>query len=216
MKAKTILKLSELPDDVEVSREYIHTTYTVAELKREILVLKEPHHEQKGWAVISREKWYPDAKYMIESYIDNEADDLYEDADESLRNGIGTDDVIAAVKAVLDAAMPDGLDYWTFGKDVEIDIFPPTLKLSELRPFQYLNYNGEIYTKEQVIALIQSDQYAPTQRLTTVSDNYIQRALLDASASYKRGEVVGDFCEHDPDAELVEVDVIPVEQESQL
>ncbi|MDF9845199.1 MULTISPECIES: hypothetical protein [unclassified Paenibacillus] len=120
------LKLSELPDDVEVSREYIHTTYTVAELKRELLELNEPHHEHKDWAVISRETWRPCAESMIESYIDNSADDMYEDADESMRDGIGTDEVIAAVQAVLDAAMPDGLGYWTFGKDVEIDIFPPT------------------------------------------------------------------------------------------
>jgi hypothetical protein len=97
----------------------------VAELKHEILVLKAPHHERNDWAVISRETWKPCAESMIESYIDNSADDMYEDADESMRDGIGTDEVIAAVQAILDAAMPGGLGYWTFGKDVEIDIFPP-------------------------------------------------------------------------------------------
>lgn len=122
---KTILKLSELPDDVEVSSEYSNTTYTVAELKREILELKEPHHETKGWAVISRGKWHPDASHMIENYIDNEAGELYEDADESIRDAIGGPDQIAAIQAIFDAALPDGLDYWTYGKDVEIDIFPP-------------------------------------------------------------------------------------------
>ncbi|MEK4908353.1 hypothetical protein [Niallia sp. FSL M8-0099] len=40
-----MMKLSQLADDVEISVEESHLTYTVAELKSEILDLREPHHE---------------------------------------------------------------------------------------------------------------------------------------------------------------------------
>lgn len=121
---KQPIKLSELPDEVEVSYWHSNMTYTVSELKRKI-ELGEPHHETKNWAVIGRAKWKPCAESMIEYYIDSEADNLYEDADERIKDGIGNEQTIAAIQAILDAAMPGGLDYWEYGKDVEIDIFPP-------------------------------------------------------------------------------------------
>lgn len=82
-------------------------------------------------------------------------------------------------------------------------------KLSELPKRQYVNYNGEIYTAERVISIIQSGLYNPQQPLMTVSDSYIHRALQSASAAYKRGETVGDFCETDHDAVRVDIDVFP-------
>ncbi len=82
-----------------------------------------------------------------------------------------------------------------------------SLKLSELRQYQRLNYNGEIYTKEQVSALIERGDYHPSQPLMTVSDEYIQRALKDTYEKHCRGEEDRDFCEPDPDARLVEVDI---------
>lgn len=118
------LKLSELPDDIEVSAEYSGTTYTVAELKREIIEMNELHHETKGWHVISRQKWHPDAESMIDDYIERNADDLFEDAYESMRDPIN-EDRVARIQAIMDEAFPGGFDYWEYGKDVEIDIFPP-------------------------------------------------------------------------------------------
>lgn len=124
MTKKPELKLSELSDDVDVSAEYSNVTYTVAELKREIIVLREPHHETGSWHAIERQKWNPDAKYMVECYIENEASELYEDAGESMMDHINADH-IARIQAILEESFPNGLDYWIYGKDVEIDIFPP-------------------------------------------------------------------------------------------
>jgi hypothetical protein len=55
----TKLKLSELPDNDKVSIEVSHTKYTVSELKREILELREPHHESRGWVIVTEPKWRP-------------------------------------------------------------------------------------------------------------------------------------------------------------
>lgn len=124
MSEKVILKLSELPDDMEVSAEGSHTMYTVRELKREILELREPHHETKNWFVAEPRTWCPDAETMFEQYRDNCADDMYENFDEHVDDQINHD-TIAKLQAVLDEAFGDGIHYWEYGKDVEIDIFPP-------------------------------------------------------------------------------------------
>lgn len=124
MMTKT-LKLSELADDVEVGREYHHTTYTVAELKHEILKHDEPHHEDKDWYTVKHQKWQPCAKTMIENYIENESQDMYDDWDERANDCL-TDDVVQRIQAILDEAFATGhaTDYWTFEQRVMIDIKP--------------------------------------------------------------------------------------------
>lgn len=76
------VKLSELPDDVVVSREESTCFYEVGELKREITQLNEPHHKYDDWYICNDATWNPDAKYMLENYIENEAGDMYEDWDD--------------------------------------------------------------------------------------------------------------------------------------
>jgi hypothetical protein len=122
----TKLKLSELPDDVEVSVEESHTVYTVAELKREITELGEPHHESSNWYTIKRQRWQPSAKSMIEHYIECIYDEMYEDWDERAWECIKPEQ-IERIQAVLDEAFDSdyATAYWTYDKPVEIDIFPP-------------------------------------------------------------------------------------------
>lgn len=119
------LKLSELPDDVEVSSIESSTVYTVAEVKQEIIDLGEPHHESPNWYTVKRKRWSADAKWMIESYIDSEYDNMYEDWDERAKDCI-TDDVINQIQAILDEAFKgDSVAvYWDYDNFVEIDVFP--------------------------------------------------------------------------------------------
>lgn len=120
-----MMKLSQLADDVEISVEESHLTYTVAELKREILDLGEPHHETSNWCVIKRQKWSPNANYMVESYIELEAQEMYEDWDERAMDCM-TDEVIEEIQAILEKAFNSdhATAYWTYENPVEIDIFP--------------------------------------------------------------------------------------------
>jgi hypothetical protein len=66
--------------------------------------------------------------------------------------------------------------------------------LSELRPGHYINYNGEIITKEKAEQIVTSGE-CPV--LYTISDDHIEAALNDLSRSRKAGEEARDFCEPD-------------------
>lgn len=123
------LKLSTLADDVEVSIEESHVTYTVAELKKEILEFGEEHHLSDKWFTITRKRWQPDADRMIEYYIDSEYEEMYEDWDERANDCI-TDDVKNKIQSILNEAFKDeyATVYWTYEEPVDIDIFPTKVK----------------------------------------------------------------------------------------
>lgn len=119
------LKLSMLADDVEVSIEESSTVYTVAELKAEIIELGEEHHLSTNWYTVIRHKWEPSAEIMVDTYLENESCDLYEDF-----NSVAMDEMskgaIEKIQSILDEAFKNNsvCDYWTYEKPVEIDIFP--------------------------------------------------------------------------------------------
>lgn len=75
-----------------------------------------------------------------------------------------------------------------------------TIKLSSLRPGHYINYEGEIITKEQAKALIKNGA-RPT--LYTVSDQHIQEALMALSVARKEGREAGDYQGEDKDAKRI-------------
>lgn len=60
-----------------------------------------------------------------------------------------------------------------------------SVKLSELRPHSYINYDGEVIAKEEAEVLVASG-VNPT--LFTVSDEWINGCLMEASRSLKKGE----------------------------
>lgn len=119
------LKLSELNDEIEISIEETSTVYTVAELKREILELGNPAHLSTNWYTIARHKWKPCAESMVDSYLENESCELYEDfysvAMSDMEKG-----AIEKIQLILDETFNNNstCDYWTYEKSVEIDIFP--------------------------------------------------------------------------------------------
>jgi hypothetical protein len=120
------LKLSNLDDDVEVSIEESNTVYTVAELKREIIELGEPHHESSNWYTIKRKKWTPDAQSMVERYIESEYADMYEDWDERAWDCVVSNSTIKKIQDILEETFKSdyATSYWTYEKPIEIDIFP--------------------------------------------------------------------------------------------
>lgn len=124
------LKLSKLSDDIEVSAKESHIVYTVAELKREILELGEPHHETSNWYTIERKRWSPDAYSMVESYIENEYCNMYDGWNERAMDCI-TDEVVDKIQAILNEAFKGdyATAYWEYDKPVEIDVFPNNKKV---------------------------------------------------------------------------------------
>lgn len=120
------LKLSQLNDDVEVSVEETSTVYTVAELKREILELGEPHYKTEGWYTVKRENWQPSAHSMIESYIENEYQEMYEDWNERAWDCVMNYGLVDKIQSMLDETFKSdyATRYWTYEEPVEIDIFP--------------------------------------------------------------------------------------------
>lgn len=67
---------------------------------------------------------------MIESYIENEACDMYEDWDERAWERINKRGLVEEFQNWLDAAFSNGYatDYWTYDKSVIIDILPPKVE----------------------------------------------------------------------------------------
>ncbi|GIO36223.1 hypothetical protein J41TS12_10840 [Paenibacillus antibioticophila] len=72
-----------------------------------------------------------------------------------------------------------------------------TVKLSDLRPGQYINHKGEVITKEKAEQIVEAGE---CPLLYTVSDEYIAAALDDLSRARKAGEAPKDFCEKDAHA----------------
>ncbi|MDR9857783.1 hypothetical protein RJP21_29765 [Paenibacillus sp. VCA1] len=73
-----------------------------------------------------------------------------------------------------------------------------TVKLSELLPRSYINFSGEIITKEQAEEIIATGQ-KPV--LYTVSDEWIQGALMKTSREFKEtGSVSEVYSAPDPHA----------------
>ncbi|MEK3838666.1 hypothetical protein [Paenibacillus sp. FSL R7-0128] len=114
--------LSEIPDDTMLSYEDYHETVTALEL-RQMIAAGEVKKSDHTWIVTEPRVWKPDAKYMIDQYIENEYQDMYEDWDERANDCI-TPEHIAKIQAVLDEAFSDGhaTQYWMLdGPDVIID-----------------------------------------------------------------------------------------------
>lgn len=113
------VKLADLADNEVVSFEDATYTLTVAELKEELI--KDDDATSKTWYVAQSQTWTPDAKRMIEDYIENEYQEMYEDWDDKANDCI-TDDVVQKIQSILDTAFKSDSvrQYWTLEKKIEI------------------------------------------------------------------------------------------------
>jgi hypothetical protein len=123
-----MIKLSELNDDIEICNGN-GAYYTVAEIKHEIIKYKEDFSDWRiygKWFIAEPAKWEPDAKGMIERYIDSEYDEMYEDWDQRIWSCFNEED-FEKIQSILDEVVKrdNGVtNYYNFGKEVEIDILP--------------------------------------------------------------------------------------------
>jgi len=111
------VKLSELPADTLLSYEDAHIQLTAAELR------EDPEAYDVTWYVCTEQRWGPNAKYMIDTYIEQEYDRMYEDWDDRARDCIKQEH-IDKIQAVLEDAFKGdhATKYWTLdGPEVEID-----------------------------------------------------------------------------------------------
>lgn len=113
------VKLADLADNEVVSFEDATYTLTVAELKEELK--KDDDVINKTWYVAQSQTWVPDANRMIEDYIENEYQEMYEDWDDKANDCI-TDEVVQKIQAILDKAFESDYvkQYWTLEKKIEI------------------------------------------------------------------------------------------------
>lgn len=113
------VKLTDLPDNEIVSYEDATYVLTVSEFKEELK--KDDDVLNKTWYVAKSQTWQPDARYMLDNYIENEYQELYEDWDERANDCI-TDEVVNQIQAILDKAFNDDSvkNYWTLEKQIEI------------------------------------------------------------------------------------------------
>jgi hypothetical protein len=122
MKTKETVKLSELPNETLVSYEDARYTLTVEELR--VRIASGEESENHAWYVATEKRWMPDAEYMLERYIENEYDEMYEDWDERAMDCL-KDEHYTRIQAILDEAFKEdhATKYWLLdGAEVEIDI----------------------------------------------------------------------------------------------
>lgn len=119
------LRLSELPDYVELAIEDSSMVYTVEELKREIAELGEPHHLSGSWYVIQRKKWVPNAVDMVDCYLEWKSDDMYDDWYERAFECLSQYHFRRIQSVLEDAFDTDyATAYWDYCDSVIIDIVP--------------------------------------------------------------------------------------------
>jgi len=115
------VKLSELPNDTLLSYEDAHFTVTPSELRQRI----EDGEDllEYTWYVAVEKCWKPDAKYMLDRYIESESDEIYEGWDD-LAFYYLKQEHYERIQAILDEAFSgDSVKrYWTLdGPEVVID-----------------------------------------------------------------------------------------------
>lgn len=112
------IKLKDLDDNQLVSYPDAHYVITVLELKELFDGLT---YEDKEWYTVESRIWNPDANYMIESYIENEYQELYEDWDVRANDCI-TDEAVKKIQEILDEIFNDVSvkNYWSLEKKIEI------------------------------------------------------------------------------------------------
>lgn len=121
-----MLKLSELSPDQLIARDGVGGIYEVSQVIDEITRLGETHHESKDWYTLKPAQWIPDAKSMIERYLECEQDDKYEDWFERTLDCFSKEDFDKIQEVLESAVKRDGTvtTYYDFVEKIEIDVYP--------------------------------------------------------------------------------------------
>lgn len=119
MTQTTKVKLSQLPEDTQLSYEGAACTYSVRYVRE--MIGGDGDWALQEWQVCTPKTWNPDAEYMIENYIDHESsNELPEDLSIDIARNV-TKEGLAKIQAVLDEMLGEH-QYWMFeGPEVIID-----------------------------------------------------------------------------------------------
>lgn len=115
------MKLSQLALDTLIGREE-QSPKTVEEVITEIKD-GEPHGDY-AWYLTKVHYWKPDAERMIDRYIQDEYEDMYEDWDERAYDIFKR--LVPQIQKILEETVEKNKDcvsvYYTCGEEVEIDV----------------------------------------------------------------------------------------------
>lgn len=119
---KNAVKLSELPNEAELSVEESGYTITAGELRSDLERDGDLDVASDSWRTIQRKSWKPDARDMIEKYIEDEYDEMYEEWDSRAMECLEHEH-FQKIQEVLDEAFKgdSATAYWSYEKDVIID-----------------------------------------------------------------------------------------------
>lgn len=120
-KAPEKVKLSQLTEDTLLSYEDSRYTLTPSEL---INALRNDEYVAEiKWYVVSEKIWGANAEHMLERYIEDEYQEMYEDWDERAHDCLKKEH-IERIQAILDEAFKDeyATKYWVLdGPEVILD-----------------------------------------------------------------------------------------------
>lgn len=119
---KNSVLLSELPSETELSVEESGYTITAGELHRDLERDGDLDQANDNWYTIQRKRWKPNAHHMIETYIDHQYDDMYEEWDTRAKECLN-DEHYQKIQEVLNEAFKgdSATEYWSYEKGVIID-----------------------------------------------------------------------------------------------
>lgn len=111
------INLSSLGEDTLVFHADYLTPISTQELR---YLLKEGEVTTEEWYVAEKRKWVPDARYMLDSYIENEADAMYEGWEDNAFACVNKEWVYK-IDAILEKMFDDGTRTYYVGTQ-EIDV----------------------------------------------------------------------------------------------
>ncbi|MEK8128383.1 hypothetical protein WMW72_10755 [Paenibacillus filicis] len=112
------VKLSTLADDVQLAYVDGNEQITAGQLRAD-----PESYDHSTWYVCTNRRWQPNAKTMIDNYIEGEYDTMYEDWDDRARDCLKQEHY-DRIQAILDEAFSGdhATVYWILdGPEVEID-----------------------------------------------------------------------------------------------
>ncbi|WFA86485.1 hypothetical protein [Paenibacillus amylolyticus] len=118
MTQTTKVKLSQLTEDTQLSFEGATCAYTALQVRE--LISEDGEWALYDWQVCSPRTWKPSAETMIDNYIDQERDEMYEEWDVDAAGKV-TKEGFAEIQAVIEKMFGE-YQYWMFdGPEVIID-----------------------------------------------------------------------------------------------
>lgn len=112
--------LSHLEEDQIICNENVENSFTVEEL----IERGTKNYTKDGWYVATKGSWKPNAKRMVEDYLENESHDMYEDFEENVNEVLKH--IVPKIQKLLDKELENNkvcdVYYFDYTKPIEIDM----------------------------------------------------------------------------------------------